>query len=186
VAGFAIGREGMTDTAQIIENEIRVASYGLYISQRLTDRFSISGNYSYRDYSDHNNASDFSFSPIYSIYTRNPTINLGYRFRYLNFNRQSGSGYFDPNDFFSHQILASLYFEKEKYYIYFGPYGGYQSYRRDGEVNEGFFGGGNAALGLYLSKNFLFELNGEGGNYALGAAAGFNYYLVGFKLQIFF
>jgi hypothetical protein len=55
-----------------------------------------------------------------------------------------------------------------------------------GSITTVFFGGGNGALGLYLSKNILFELNGEGGNYALGAAAGFNYYLVGFRLQIFF
>lgn len=186
VAGFAFAGEGLTDTAQLMENEIRLANYSLYISQRLTDRWSILGTYGYRDYSDHNNADDFSFSPSYTVYTKNPTINLGYRFRYLNFNRQSGSGYFDPNDFISHQIFASLYFEKEKYYISLGPYGGYQSYRRDGEYNDGFFGGGYGVLGLNLSKNIVFELNGEGGNYALGAAAGFNYYLVGFKFQIYF
>lgn len=185
-AGLTLAEEGLTDTAQLIENEIRFTNYSLYLSQKLTDTFSIFGTYSYRDYSDHNNVHDFSFSPSYILYKKNPTINLGYRFRYLNFNRQSGSGYFDPNDFISHQIFASLHFEKERYYIYVEPYGGYQSYRRYGGYNNGFFGGGYGALGLNLSKNIGLELNAEGGNYALGAAAGFNYYLVGFKLQIFF
>lgn len=185
-AGLALAGEGLTDTARLIENEIRFTNYNLYISQRLTDRFSIFGAYSYRDYSDNNNANDFSFSPSYTIYTKNPTINLGYRFRYLNFNRQSGSGYFDPNDFFSHQIFAALYLEEEKYYIYLEPYGGHQSFRRYGDYNNGLFGGGYGALGLNLSKNIVLEFNAEGGNYALGAAAGFNYYLIGSRLQVFF
>jgi hypothetical protein len=124
-------------------------------------------------------------SPVYTLYPKNPRINLGYRFRYLNFNRQSGSGYFDPNDFMANQIFISLNFEHDKFYLYLEPYGGYQSFRRYGDNNTGFFGGGSGVFGFNLSKNVLLEASAEGGNYALGAAAGFNYYLVGFRLQIF-
>ncbi|MDI6753525.1 MAG: hypothetical protein QME78_03930 [Thermodesulfobacteriota bacterium] len=184
VAGLTIAREGFTDTAQLITNEIRITNLSLSLSQKLTDRFSIFGAYSYRDYSDDNKANDFQLTPSYSIYTKNPTINIGYRFRYLNFNRQSGSGYFDPNDFISHQIFTSLYLEKDKFYIYLEPYGGYQSFRRYGDSSSGFFGGGYGTLGFNLSKNFALEVNAEGGNYALGATAGFRYYLVGFSLKI--
>jgi hypothetical protein len=186
VAGLSLAGDGFTDTAQLIEKEIRFTNLSLYTSQRLTNRFSIFGSYSYRDYSDDNKANDFLLSPSYTLSLKNPTINLGYRFRYLNFSRQSQSGYFDPNDFTSHQIYASLYMEKGKYYVYLEPYGGYQDYRRYGEHNNGYFGGGYGSFGVNLSRNIAVEFNAEGGNYALGTAAGFNYYLVGFRLQIFF
>jgi len=186
VAGLSLSREGFTDTAQLVTNEIRTTNLSLSITQRLADRFSLSGTYSYRDYSDGNNANDFQFSPTYSIYTKNPTITLGYRFRYLNFNRQSGGGYFDPNDFTSHQIFTSLSFEKANFYIYLEPYGGYQSFRRYGENKSDFFGGGSGILGLNVSKNVRLEANAEGGNYAVGTAAGFSYYLLGVRLHIFF
>jgi tetratricopeptide (TPR) repeat protein len=185
VAGLTLAREGFIYTAQLIANGIRTTSLILSISQRLTDRISILGAYSFRDYSDDNKANDFLLSPIYTLYTRNPRMKLGYRFRYLNFDRQSRSGYFDPNDFLSNQIFISLSFEKDKFYVTLEPYGGHQSFRRYGDNNSGFFGGGSGVLGLNLSKNIVLEANAEGGNYALGAAAGFSYYLVGFRLQIF-
>lgn len=158
----------------------------LSISQRLTDRFSLAAAHSYRNYSDGNDVNDFRLSPVYSVLTKNPTINLGYRFRYLNFNRQSGSGFFDPNDFISNQIFISLNFEHERFYFYIEPYGGYQSFRRYGENKADFFGGGSGVLGLNLSKKILLEANAEGGNYAMGAAAGFSYYWVGLRLQLSF
>ena len=185
VAGLTLAREGYAYTAQLIENEIKTTSLNLSVSQRLTDRISILGAYSYRDYSDDNKAHDFLLSPIYAIYPGSPRVNIGYRLRYLNFNRQSGSGYFDPNDFLSNQIFISLNFEQDKFYIYIEPYGGYQSFRRYGDNRSDFFSGASGVLGLNLLKNVRLEANAEGGNYALGAAAGFSYYLVGFRLQIF-
>lgn len=184
-AGFSLAREAVTDTAQLIENKIRVTNASLYISQKLTDRLSLNGNYSYRDYSDNNNANDFQFSPSYAIYKRNPTINLGYRFRYLNFNRQSGSGYFDPNDFISHQVFVSLYLEREKFYCYFEPHAGHQSFKRNGDRTHDYFGGAYGTFGYKITKKASFEVNAEGGNYALGTAAGFRYYLFGLRLLVF-
>jgi uncharacterized membrane protein len=35
-------------------------------------------------------------------------------------------------------------------------------------------------------KNASFEMNAEGGNYALGTAAGWRYYLIGLRLVIYF
>lgn len=186
IIGASLTRDVFTDTAELIENRIRVTNASLYISQKLTDKLSLNGIYSYRDYSDDNNANDFQFSPSYTIYAKNPTINLGYRFRYLNFNRQSRSGYFDPNDFISHQIFTSLYYEKDRFYSYVEPYGGYQSFKRYGDKNHNFFGGAYGTFGYKITKNVLFELNAEGGNYAMGTAAGFNYYLIGLRLNAFF
>lgn len=185
IIGASLTRDVFTDTAELIENRIRITNASLYISQKLTDRLFLNGSYSYRDYSDDNNANDFQFSPSYTIYAKNPTINLGYRFRYLNFNRQSRSGYFDPNDFISHQIFGSLYFEKEKFYTYIEPFVGHQSFKRNGKKSDDIIGGGYGHLGVKLSRKITIEVNAEGGNYALGTAAGWNYFMTGFKLLFF-
>lgn len=185
-AGFSLARDVFTDTAQLIENRIKITNASLYISQRLTDRLSLSGSYSYRDYSDDNNANDLQFSSRYVIYIKNPTINLGYRFRYLDFKRQSGSGYFDPNDFISHQLFVSLYYEKGRFYGYLEPYGGYQSFKRYGSRSRDFFSGVYGTFGYRITKYILLEVNTEGGNYAVETAAGFNYYLVGVRLIVSF
>lgn len=185
-AGISIAGDTFTDTAQLIENRIRFTNASLYISQRLTDRLSINGGYSYRDYSDDNNAHDFQLSSVYTIYIKDPTINLGYRFRYLDFKRQSGSGYFDPNNFISHQIFITLYYEKGRLYSYLEPYGGHQSFKRYGSRSRDFFSGVYGTLGYKISKNVLFEINADGGNYAIGTATGFNYYLIGVRLIVSF
>lgn len=181
----SLARDAFTDTAQLIENEIEITNASLYISQRLTDKLSLDGSYSYRDYSDNNNASDLQFSPRYLIHIKNPRINLGYRFRYLDFKKQTGNGYFDPNDFISHQLFISLYYEKGKFYSYLEPYGGYQSFRRYGDKSDDFFGGAYGTFGYKITKYVLFEVNAEGGNYAIETAAGFNYYLIGARFVVF-
>lgn len=181
--GIRISKDGLPVTAELIENGIRVISALIYTQQRLTDRLSVYGSYSYRDYSDSNNANDFFISTNYRIYGMNPLLHIGYRFRYLNFSRQSGGGYFDPNDFFSHQLFSTLSFNKGKFYGYLEPFVGYESYRRNNKNTGDFVGGGNGYLGYRLSKYFFIELNSEGGNYA-GTTAGWNYYQFGTRLLV--
>jgi hypothetical protein len=53
---------------------------------------------------DDNNSNDLLLSLRYALRRENPGINTGYRFRYLDFNRQSLGGYFDPEGFLSHQL----------------------------------------------------------------------------------
>ena len=185
VVGVILSKEGLSDTSQLIENKIRFTNASLYISQRLTDRLSLYGSYSYRDYSDNNNANDLLLSPVYALYIKNPIVKSGYRFRYLNFKRQSGSGYFDPNDFISHQIFASLYLEREKNYFYLEPYTGHQSFKRNGKKTDDFFGGAYGTLGHKISERASLEISAEGGNYVLGTAAGWRDYLIGLRLVIF-
>ena len=178
--GASIARDVLSDTAQIIENRIKITNVGLYISKPLTDRLSLYGGYNFRDYSDKNNAHDLQFVPRYAVYA-NPRIAVGYRFRYLNFHRQSGSGYFDPNDYISNRIFGSLYLEREKFYASMEPFIGHQYFRRNGIPTSDFIGGGAGTLGFKPKNNIAIELNAEGGNFSAGTAAGFNYYLIGIR-----
>jgi len=183
--GVSVEKDVFAETAELIENRIRVTNTNLYISQAITDSLSLFCSYRYGDYSDDNNANDFQISPRYTIFTKNPTINLRYKFRYLNFNRQSRSGYFDPNDFLSHQILVSAYLEKDKLYAYVEPYIGYQSFTRYGDSSDEIIGGAYGYLGVKITKSISLELNAEGGNYAVETAAGWNYFMVGCRLLVF-
>jgi hypothetical protein len=124
---------------------------------------------------------------VYTLLTGNPHLRVGYRFRYLNFERQSRSGYFDPNDFMSHQIFVACSAETGRLYGYLEPYGGLQSFRRNGvRSNDDLFGGVSGTVGYRVTNNLRAEFNGEFGNYALQTAAGFEYYQIGGRLLISF
>lgn len=60
--GGSITRDTFTDIAELIDNNIKVSNTTFFISQQLMDRLSIYSSYSYRDYSDPNNANDFQLS----------------------------------------------------------------------------------------------------------------------------
>jgi thioredoxin-like negative regulator of GroEL len=180
--GAGVSRDSLTETAQLIENGIRVTNIGTYISQNLTDRLSFYVSYNYRDYSDDNYSNELQFVPSYKLYTNNPRITVGYGFRHVDFKEQSGGGYFDPQNFISHQVFSSLYFENEEFYAFIKPYIGHQSFKRNNEENHDWISGGYGSLGFKIFKGAVFEVNAEGGNFALESAAGFRYYLIGVKI----
>jgi len=186
--GVMFSREVMTDTAEIIDNKIKINNLGLNIVQRLTDRWSIYGSYNYKDYSDNNFSHDFQITPKYLILNGNPGVSIGYTLRYLTFDRQTYHGYFDPENFLSNQLTLYFNYVKDKFYIYLEPYGGYQGYKRYGDSKHEVFGGGSGILGYKISKSFSMEFNGEGGNYAggAGATAGWKYYILGFRIKSVF
>jgi tetratricopeptide (TPR) repeat protein len=184
--GVGVRKELYIDTAELVEKRIRVLALNAYASQRLTDRFSLYGGYTWRDYSDDNNSNDLTISPSYTLYAKNPVVRTGYRFRYLDFDRQSRGGYFDPKNFTSHQLFVSLDWKKDRFSLFLEPYGGYQSFDRNNDHTSDLFGGFTGVLGYRITKGLLAEVNGEFGNYAVGATSGYEYYLVGTRLAYSF
>ncbi len=183
--GVSLSRDLMTDTAQIIENKIVRTAEALSLVQNLTQRTSLSENYSHASYSDSNHADDIQVGVRQAIIP-SPRIAAGYRFRYLSFERQSNGGYFDPQYFTSHLIFVSLSKAEGGLHASLDPYFGLQSFHRNGEYNSHGFFGVNAAAGWTMKKCTSFEVTGEGGNYAGGTTAGFNYFLLGFNLKVYF
>ncbi len=184
-ASVTVSRDTATDIAELIENKIRYTSTTIAMNQKLTDRWGIAGTYRYRDYSDDNSSHQIQLSATYAVYSRNPNIQLGGRLIYLDFARQTRSGYFDPNNFISPQVFATISFEREKLYGYLEPFLGYQTFQRYGDRSNDITGGGYGLLGIRLSKHFSLEVNAEGGNYAVDTAAGWNSYLFGCRLLTF-
>lgn len=177
-AGANVTREVLSDTAELIENRIRMTSLGLYLSQPLTDRFSVYAGYNYKDFSDGNHANDLQLISQYAIYLA-PKITIGHRFRLLDFQRQSGGGYFDPNNYISNRAFASIYLEQRLFYTYLEGYLGYQTFRRNRVASDDFIHGGSGSVGIKPSANLAVEVNVEGGNFAAGSVSGFSYFIIG-------
>ena len=178
-----LSRDVMTDTALLIEKKIRYEEIGLRALGPISEKVTIEGSYKFRDYSDKNNSHDLQGILRLALFLGNPSLSAGYKLRYIDFKKQSGSGYFDPNDFLSHQFFVSLYFEREKLYLFAEPYIGHQSFKRYGKKTNNFFTGGLVSLGYKIKDSTFLELNAEGGDYAAGTPAGFKYWMLGIGLK---
>jgi len=162
--GLLAAREAYDYTAELIENDITSLVLTASIIQRPTDRITLRGSYSYRDFSDDNYSHDVQAGVGYQI-LRKPAISVGYRFRYLNFDRQSRGGYFDPSDFLANSAFVNLSIEIDRLYGYIEPYFGYQTYDRYNVSHDEIFYGATGSLGYRINKWLAIEGNAEWGNY---------------------
>ena len=181
-AGIALAREPLNETAELIEKRIRFSAAGVSLSHNMTERLSFFGNYTYADFSDDNNSNELLLALRYALKQENPRINVGYRFRYLDFDHQSFDGYFDPNHFVSNQVFVNPSFEQGRFRGTAELFVGYQIFTRYGVSHNDVVYGGTAVVGYKLTKIFTVEVNVEGGDDALQTAAGFRYYLYGVRL----
>ncbi len=182
-AGVTLAREPLNETAELIENRIMFTSLALTGSYTISERLFFTGRYAYADFSDDNNSNDLLLALRYVLLQETPLTNVGYRFRYLDFDHQSFDGYFDPNHFLSNQLFINASYEQGRFNGFAELTAGHQSFTRYGIYHSDFVYGGSASIGYKLSKNVTAELSVEGGDYALQTAAGFRYYLYGIKLR---
>ncbi|MGE5284302.1 MAG: tetratricopeptide repeat protein [Actinomycetota bacterium] len=181
--GASVARNAFAETAQLIENRIRFTEISSYLEYPLPYRFTVRASYAARDYSDDNRSDDWQGSIRHVFGLKNPLLGAGYRIRYLDFRRETGSGYFDPSDYLSNRVELSVDYEKGRGYVHVAPFFGYQSYRRRGAATEGFFGGGEGVLGARVTDSVALELYGEGSDEAGRSASGFSYYQGGVRVK---
>lgn len=176
--GGIFSSEILTDTAELMENRIRMTTAGFSVYQAVTGRVSLFGGYSRKYFSDDNRAHDAQFASEYRV-TLNPQVRIGYRFRFLDFERQSLSGYFDPNDYVANRFFSSLYLERNPLYAYSEFFLGHQYYRRYSVSNSDFIFGGSGSVGVRPIEKIYLEFYIDGGNNAAGTVTGFNYVTLG-------
>jgi hypothetical protein len=177
-----LAADTLSDTAGVIQNHIQVTTANLSGVYRPTDRITLLGGYSYRDYSDENNAHDLTGRVSCLVLRKPAAVAAGCRFRYMNFKRQSRHGYFDPNNYLANLLFVNVSFERGRLYGYAEPYGGYETFKRNEEGNYNFVAGGAGMVGYRFSKHVALEAGAEGGNSAVGASGAYNYYQLGAKL----
>jgi tetratricopeptide (TPR) repeat protein len=181
--GAGVARNVFAETAQLIENGIRFTEIASFVEYPLPYRSTVRASYAFRDYTDDNRSDDWQGSIRHVFDLKNPLLAAGYRIRYLDFQRESGSGYFDPAGYLSHRVEFSVDYEKGRGYVHLAPFIGYQSYRRGGDTSETFFAGAEGVIGANISDSVALELHGEGSDEAGSSASGFRYYQAGVRMK---
>lgn len=181
--GAGVSREALTDIAPIIQNEIKTIDGQVFASQQLTDRLSVYGEAHYRHYSDDNHAVDVQATTSFAVYRGIPTVSIGYRFRFLDFDHQSTGGYFDPQNYVAHQGVLSVSLSLKQFYGSAEGFGGHQRFR-DPTPDSGSFFGGGGTVGFRPTSNLSFEVNGFTSSAAGPATGGpgFKFFTVGARL----
>jgi len=179
-------REVMTDTAQLIGNSVRVSSYQFSLSQYLGCGITADGSFGHREFTDDNRASDLNLSAKYAFDVKTPLASAGYRFRLIDFSKETGSGYFDPGNYLSHQLFLALSYDGKRILAALEPYVGHEQFDRRGVGTSQWIGGGTGSLGVKIMEGWILELNVEGGSNSSGGAAGFDYFQAGVFLRAAF
>ncbi len=177
----SLSRDLLTDTAELIRNRIVRTAGSISVAKQLASLLTLQAAFTRSSYSDDNSSNDLRLTARYPFSISAHRIWAGYQFRYWDFAKETRSGYFDPRQFMSHQLFVSLAWEHGRWYATFDPYFGYQSFTRYGSNTHELYGGFYGTVGWRLKEHTLVELNAEGGNYAGGSTAGYNYYLVGLR-----
>jgi tetratricopeptide (TPR) repeat protein len=175
---IAAGSIMLTDTSELIANKIRKTHAGIEVLQKIHERFLLSGGYNRFLFSDGNNANDVQLQSEYRISLK-PRFSVGYRGRFLDFARQSHSGFFDPENYISHRIYSGLYLKRQDFYMDFEIYAGKQDFKRYGMSTNDWITGGAGSIGITPVRGLTFEINASGGDFAAGSVSGFRYFTLG-------
>lgn len=181
-----VWRELYDDTAQIIANQVVIAGGSGQVGYQMTDRVNLAVNYEYKDYSDDNQSSHLKLDGWYAVGLQPLKLRIGYRHESVYFDRQSGSGYFDPSKLHTNQLRLMFAKAGVGYDASIELYYGKQSFERFGRSQADVVGGWYASLRYYPAKNMAAEFLWEGGDSALQAADGFKYQLITARAQFFF
>jgi len=187
--GVYVANEALTDLVSVIQNNIRAMTYSAFLNQRPTDRITVTGSYTYREYSDSNGSNDLQASIAY-LFWRRPSISVGYQFRSMDFRRQSGGGYFDPNDYIANSVFLNFAFDAQPFYGNITPSVGYQDFNRNDEHQCGIFGNITGLLGYRMGNRMAIEAIGGWGNSptsgSTSAGTGWYYFTAGLRVILVF
>ncbi|MEW5806888.1 MAG: tetratricopeptide repeat protein [Acidobacteriota bacterium] len=205
--GIGVSRDTFKVTVETINNDLVVDSshtdfsYTIAKPLRLYLRYERSdfsdGNdedVDYDDPMDKNTRDDATFSVRYTVPLMKPSLTVSYRFRYLSFDENRDSGYFDPQRYVSNALNIELSGRTPNALFYYALSmdGGLQSFRfknPDGtETRSGddsFFGGG-ALFGINIAKRVALEFYGSKTDYALQVGTGYSSTTAGARLRFQF
>ena len=178
----AVSSETLNETSELITNHVRRLSASAEISQRITSLWSVSGGYNRMRFSDANEANDAQVRTEVAVRLA-PRVAFGYQLRFLDYDTQSGSGYFDPDNFVSHRVSASIEFDRRKFFAFVQIYGGHQEFERHDFRTSEWVKGGRASFGVNLSTKLTVAVNTAAGDFSTGSVSGYRYFTAGTKVS---
>lgn len=174
--------EILTETSELIANRVRRSSAGGEISHKITSLWSVSGAYNHFRFSDQNAANDAQVRTEVAVRVA-PRIAFGYQLRFLDYDTQSGSGYFDPDNFVSHRLSASVDLDRRKFFVFVQVYGGHQKYVRNDFRTSEWVKGGRATFGIKFSQKLAVAVNIAGSDFSTGSVSGYRFFTTGTKVS---
>ena len=170
-------RNVFDETPTLLTNRIRLSELELGSGYAFSDRLQLAGNLTRTRYSDDNDSTEVELTPQVVLRLRDPGVRLGYRRNHLTFDRQSGSGYFDPDRLEADRIMlfATLFLPRLRGGVEL--YAGQQRFSRFGESVEQFIAGGSARVEVDLGRHLVLQTEVEGGNFDLRTPEGFSYWM---------
>lgn len=184
--GEADGRfeyAALSETAEMIRNHITFAGLELGGKAALHERLRPGLRTRLRDYSDNNQSVRVRADVPVALVLEPVRWEVGYREEYASFERQTGSGYFDPSELNSFQGVTSLTYWSERIEAYGEFYAGSQDSRRYGDENsDGFYGVYLEAAVSHVGP-FRIAATAEGGDYTLTSAGGFRHVQAGLRIS---
>jgi tetratricopeptide (TPR) repeat protein len=180
--GGMMSTEILSETSELIANRVRRLSAGGEISHRITPLWSVSGAYNHFRFSDQNAANDAQVRTEVALRVA-PRIAFGYQLRLLDYDTQSGSGYFDPDNFISHRLSGSLDLDRRKFFVFVQVYGGHQKFERNDFRTSEWVKGGRATFGIKFSQRLTVAVNIAGSDFSTGSVSGYRYFTTGTKVS---
>lgn len=181
-----LSRELYDDSASILANDITRKDIYSHLQVKLNDWVRLNGELRGTDYSDDNESYELVFKTRYALALMAPRIEIGYKYHQQGFQRQSGGGYFAPDNTNSHQITLgftrySKNFEGSGEIFY-----GRQSTTVTGPEQIENIAGLTLDLSYNVMNTFHVFASLEGGHFALGKENGYYYYLGSLGVSAFF
>jgi len=174
--------EILSETSELIANRVRRFSTGGEISHRIRPLWSVGGAYNHFRFSDQNAANDAQVRTEVAMHVA-PRIAFGYQLRFLDYDTQSGSGYFDPDNFVSHRLSGSVELDRRKFFVFVQVYGGHQKFERNDFRTSEWVKGGRASFGIKFSKNLTVGVSIAGSDFSTGSVSGYRYFTTGTKVS---
>ncbi len=178
-------RHAIRYSAEIADNNIRFDQLEVRAEGAAGDRFRISAGAGVADLTDDNDRVTAHAGFLYRVPVRKVTMNAGYTARFMDYDLDTSSGYFDPQDFIAH--LAQLRVNDE-----YGKRGNYYRLYLDAGVQSFTLGGIDVdddtvlvvggTFGFPVAKRMTLEAYAEHGDYAATTASGFESTVVGVRL----
>lgn len=96
-----VERETFKASVDILKNDIRVDTAHIDFFLKWKEHWQADARYEWGRLSDENGRNDGSFSLKYTFPLKRPRLSLSYKFRFLSYDENLESGYFDPQRFIS-------------------------------------------------------------------------------------
>ena len=188
---WRVGASAQRDTFRyspaILDNDVVIDAYEAFADGRPWERWQVEAAAGTWDLSDGNARTNLRAGVWYHVPVPQLQLAVGYTFRYMDYDEDRDSGYFDPSGFTSHVARARARgrFGDRGTYYEVGAEAGVQSFDRiepvpglppatvETSVRNDRILGGYGLLGVPLAGDFTLELHAAKTDYALASAAGF-------------